>query len=184
MTQTMTQTPTPTRPATAAETLLLAAGGLGEEWTEWELTVAAWKLDRQRFGMKGFPHPDHKRVYCELIKQRFPWAKRVRPSTWTLTKKGRTALKRLRSGLRMGAPAGEATKALIRALNHSAYLLWLADPALPDRVEHWLNFLHTVNATHDMLAEAIDDLEPEDKPAFAGLSDFLTAMAYRFGEVA
>lgn len=175
-------TPTPNRLATAAETLLLAAATLGDEWSEWELTVAAWKLDRQRFGMKGFPHPDHKRVYCELIKQRFPWAKRVRPSTWTLTQKGRAALKRLRSGLRMDVSPRETATALIRALNHSAYLVWLADPSLPDRVEHWQHFLRMVNATRDGLVESIDDLEPEDKPAFAQLSDFLTAMGYRFGE--
>jgi hypothetical protein len=39
------------------------------EFTEWELTVAAWQADPARFGLPGFEaaHPDHKRVSCELV---------------------------------------------------------------------------------------------------------------------
>lgn len=60
---------------TAAQEILLAASDLANagkrEFTEWELTVAAWRRDNNRFGLRGFEaaHPDHKRVMSEIMGQ-------------------------------------------------------------------------------------------------------------------
>lgn len=58
---------------TAAEEILLAAADLASAgtstFTEWDLTVAAWKRNRNRFGLRGYEdsHPDHKRVMTEIM---------------------------------------------------------------------------------------------------------------------
>ena len=60
-------------PLTATRVILLAADDLDRkgqlEFTEWELTVAAWARDGNRFGLRGFEllHPDHKRVMMEVM---------------------------------------------------------------------------------------------------------------------
>jgi hypothetical protein len=60
---------------TAAQEILLAANDLSgngkNEFTEWELTIAAWKRNRNRFGLRGFEerYPDHKRVMMEIMGQ-------------------------------------------------------------------------------------------------------------------
>lgn len=60
---------------TAAQEILLAASDLAnggkKEFTEWELSVAAWQRDNNRFGLRGFEsdHPDHKRVMAEIMGQ-------------------------------------------------------------------------------------------------------------------
>lgn len=175
------------RETTAAEALLLAAASLGEEFTEWELTVAAWKADPQRFGMKGFAsrHPDHKRVYCELVKQpeRTRWCERVRPSVWRITRSGELALQRMKEGRRMFVPPKPCpVETLVKCLNQPAYLMWLADPAMPDDAGSVRQFEAYAKFSRKELAARIEDLSPDAKPAFAHLADFLTAMNYRFGE--
>ncbi len=59
---------------TASDEVLLAAASLAQgdperEFTEWELTVAAWKLNNNRWGLRGFEneYPDHKRVMMEVM---------------------------------------------------------------------------------------------------------------------
>lgn len=59
---------------TARQEVLLAAAEIsdfknGVEFTEWDLTVKAWKLNPTRWGLKGYENkfPDHKRVMNELM---------------------------------------------------------------------------------------------------------------------
>lgn len=58
---------------TSAEIVILAAHDLASvgvsEFSEWQLSVAAWKRDQSRFGMRGFEdqYPDHKRVMKEIM---------------------------------------------------------------------------------------------------------------------
>ena len=59
---------------TARQEVLLAAAEIsdfktGVEFTEWDLTVKAWKLNPTRWGMTGYEnvYPDHKRVMNELM---------------------------------------------------------------------------------------------------------------------
>ncbi len=57
----------------AAEVLMAAAnlarGDTTREFTEWELSVEAWRLNKNRWGLRGFEqaHPDHKRVMMEIM---------------------------------------------------------------------------------------------------------------------
>ena len=59
---------------TASDEVLLAAANIAKgdhekEFTEWELTVEAWKLNKNRWGLRGFEdqYPDHKRVMMEVM---------------------------------------------------------------------------------------------------------------------
>ncbi len=95
---------------TASEIVLLAADDLtsagNHEFSEWDLTVAAWSLDRFRFGLRGYAqsYPDHKRVMMEIMGQKVSspiqqkYMEKVRPNFYRLTPLGRTAASRLRGG--------------------------------------------------------------------------------------
>lgn len=58
---------------TAAEEVLLAAAKLSgmkrDEFTEWSLTVEAWLLNKNRWGLRGYEekYPNHKRVMNEVM---------------------------------------------------------------------------------------------------------------------
>jgi hypothetical protein len=90
-----------TRGTTAAQEILLAAFDLhragNREFSEWQLTVAAWRRNKNRFGMRGYEddHPDHKRVMVELMgrsKQTNPmrrkFLERTRTNFYRLTELG------------------------------------------------------------------------------------------------
>ncbi len=61
------------RKLTAVQIILMAADDLvvagSDEYSEFDLTVAAWNRDRQRFGLRGYSniYPDHKRVMMEIM---------------------------------------------------------------------------------------------------------------------
>ena len=98
------------RKHTASEVVLLAADDLTTagnlEFSEWDLTVAAWSLDRFRFGLRGYAqsYPDHKRVMMEIMGQKVSspiqqkYFEKVRPNYYKMTPLGRTAAARLRGG--------------------------------------------------------------------------------------
>ena len=75
--------------------IMQAALSLGPEFTEWDWSIATWKLASDRFSMKGYPHPDHKRFYMDITgdKPANPifreWVERIRPNTYRLTPLGR-----------------------------------------------------------------------------------------------
>ena len=86
---------------TAAQDILLAAADLADkgrkEFSEWELTVAAWQRDPNRFGLRGFEseHPDHKRVMTEIMGQskkdnpvRRRFIEKTRPNYYRITDLG------------------------------------------------------------------------------------------------
>lgn len=60
---------------TSAQQVLLAAADLHRdgraEFSEWDLTVAVWKRDSNKFGCRGYEdlYPDHKRVMSEILGQ-------------------------------------------------------------------------------------------------------------------
>src|SRR3954453_22951728 len=92
---------------TAAQVILLAAEDLmsagAREFTEWDLTVAAWARDRTRFGLRGYDqkHPDHKRVMMEIMGQKpqnplaLGFMEKIRPNVYRLTPLGRAVSTRL-----------------------------------------------------------------------------------------
>jgi len=101
---------------TASELVLLAANDLtaagNQEFSEWDLTVAAWSIDRFRFGLRGYAqsYPDHKRVMMEIMGQKpsspvqQKYLEKLRPNFYRLTPLGKTAAARLKGG---GAAQGE-----------------------------------------------------------------------------
>jgi hypothetical protein len=105
---------------TASETVLLAAADLTadgkQEFSEWDLTVAAWTLDRQRFGLRGYAlsHPDHKRVMMEIMGKKASspvqqkYLEKTRPNYYRLTPLGKAIAAGLRSDPRNPAPAAPA----------------------------------------------------------------------------
>lgn len=86
---------------TAAQEILLAASDLAStgksEFSEWDLTVAAWRRSKNRFGCRGYEdlYPDHKRVMMEIMskaKQDNPirqgLLEKVRPNYYRITSLG------------------------------------------------------------------------------------------------
>lgn len=93
---------------TAAQEILFGAYDLDQsgrgEFSEWDLTVATWQRNPNRFGCRGYEakYPDHKRVMMEIMgttKKDNPirrgWIEKVRPNTYRLTKLGLTEVERL-----------------------------------------------------------------------------------------
>lgn len=96
------------RSLTAAQEILFGAAVLDAEgksdFSEWDLTVATWKRNPNRFGCRGYEaqYPDHKRVMMEIMgttKKENPirrgWLEKVRQNTYQLTNLGRTEAQRL-----------------------------------------------------------------------------------------
>ena len=135
---------TATQHRTVTDLLVLAADRTfgGAEFTEWELSEAAWKADPARFGMRDLPYPDHNRLKCELVKTRtrsvlgIGYLERVRPNTYRLTEAGRLAAARLRKGeARDVRPTTTADlwRVIRPWVTHLAFAAWRADPAQPKR---------------------------------------------------
>jgi hypothetical protein len=93
----------PTDRLTAAQEILLGADDLDrsgkKEFSEWDLTVASWKRNPNRFGCRGYEdrYPDHKRVMMEIMgttKKDNPirrgWLERTRSNHYQMTNIGRS----------------------------------------------------------------------------------------------
>jgi len=99
---------TPPRGLTAAQEILFAAHDLDaagkSEFTEWDLTVATWRRNPNRFGCRGYEseHPDHKRVMMEIMGNkkdnpvRVGTIEKTRPNCYRLSNLGRSHVDRLR----------------------------------------------------------------------------------------
>ena len=87
----------------AAEEILLGADDLDRagmrEFSEWDLTVATWKRNPNRFGCRGYEdrYPDHKRVMMEIMGTtqkdnplRRGWLERTRANHYRMTDIGRS----------------------------------------------------------------------------------------------
>lgn len=85
---------------TAAEEVLLAAINLTnntkKEFTEWDLTVETWTLNKNRWGLRGYEekYPDHKRVMNEVMATGTQkvvgrgWIERIKPNYYKITSAG------------------------------------------------------------------------------------------------
>jgi len=130
---------------TAADVVLLAASEItvsaAKEFSEWELSVAAWKRDPNRFGMRGFEqvHPDHKRVMKEIMGRtgavQRGLLEKPRPNFYSLTALGRSEAVRL--GVMREANGAQVRSVselyddITRFTKHRVFLAWLKDPAEP-----------------------------------------------------
>lgn len=94
---------------TASQEILLGASDLDdvamEEFTEWDLTVATWKRNPNRFGCRGYEkqYPDHKRVMMEIMGNkkdnpvRLGRLEKVHANHYRLTDLGRSEIDRLKN---------------------------------------------------------------------------------------
>lgn len=120
---------------TAAQVILQAAGTLPETFTEWDLTFAAWKLDREKFGLRGYHnnHPDHKRVSMEIMGRKpnnpivLGYMRRVAPNTYRVTDLGRAELARLSDG------PNDDHAAIRGVLDSPDFLRWQSTQERPTR---------------------------------------------------
>src|SRR5580704_9016295 len=133
---------------TAAQEILLGArdldGAEKSEFSEWDLTVAVWKRNRNRFGCRGYEadYPDHKRVMMEIMggtkdnPLRKGWIKRVRPNFYALTDLGKGEADRLSaSGESSGGQHHRSPQPIFDAVapyfNHSIFRKFCASPEEP-----------------------------------------------------
>jgi hypothetical protein len=75
-----------------------------KEFTEWDLTIETWKLNRNRWGLKGHEeYPDHKRVMNEVMAKGGQkvmgkgWIERTRPNYYKITLLGLAKVKSLKN---------------------------------------------------------------------------------------
>jgi hypothetical protein len=147
---------------TGAEAILLAASDLtaagSVEFSEWQLSVATWKRDPSKFGMRGFEsqYPDHKRVMKEIMGSapRNPVVRglleRVRENHYRLTPVGRTEVTKITAAEDVNASprsASELYDGIRQYAEHRVFLEWLRNP---DEPRTWLGaaaFLELT--THD-----------------------------------
>lgn len=145
------------RRLTAVQMILLAADDLttagAEEFSEWELTVAAWNRDRLRFGLRGYAniHPDHKRVMMEIMGNKasnpilLRYMEKTRPNHYRLTPLGRVQASHLR-GVESGQPLkGNSMKELYDSVvvfaNHPIFQRWRDEPSEPEKWKDAATFL-------------------------------------------
>lgn len=167
----------PTNRRTAAQEILLAAADLANagrrEFTEWDLTVAAWRRDNNRFGLRGFEsvHPDHKRVMMEIMgktKKDNPVRRRFieklnKPNHYRLTDLGAAEAEVIQRG-----SAGEPTSAksvmklfdsITPYTDSPPFRAWLKNP---DEPRSWLGaaaFLGLKKNTANELNDTIRAIE-------------------------
>jgi hypothetical protein len=159
-----------TRRLSAAQQILLAANDLAregqDEFSEWQLTVAAWERNRNRFGLRGFEekHPDHKRVMTEIMGRskkdnpiRRQFIERTRTNCYRLTDLGKaeaSLLSQNRSEEQSTAPSPGSIYAAIESyVDSRPFRVWLNDG---DEPRSWLGAIaflglrsHTVNELNE-----------------------------------
>lgn len=133
---------------TAVQEILLAAGTLNaqgkRQFSEWDLTVAAWQRNKNRFGCRGYEdkYPDHKRVMMEIMgktKKDNPihqgWFVKVRANYYRITDLGLAEADRLE---RLGGVRYSTNKsaqliydAIARYVFHPVFRKHLADGSEP-----------------------------------------------------
>jgi len=162
---------------TASEIVLMAADDLtaagNQEFSEWDLTVAAWSVDRFRFGLRGYAqsYPDHKRVMMEIMGQKpsspiqMKYMEKVRPNYYKLTALGRALAARLRGG---GVPKPTSKPVTVKELYETAsayvgrpeFRRWQDNPEEPRDWAGAASFLGLTgkDARHDP-ADRLDDVQ-------------------------
>lgn len=154
---------------TASQVILLAGDDLmaqgASEFTEWDLTMASWIRDRDRFGLRGYSqdHPDHKRVAMEIMGKKphnpviLGQMVKVRPNTYRLTPAGRLAAQSLRNPKAKPPPEPKPENrpkgpsmydGLAGYVAHLAFVAWQEDPDLPRQWETVADFLGCDSSDH------------------------------------
>lgn len=152
---------------TASQQILIAASDLATqgkvEFTEWDLTVAAWKRNKNRFGCRGYEddYPDHKRVMMEIMSRekkdsplRQGWLEKVRTNHYRITPLGIGEAERIKQKSHEPATTVRAAQPVYEAVApyifHPVFRRFLVDPEEP---RTWLGAEAFLGLTrHDPLA--------------------------------
>lgn len=183
---------------TKGETMLVAASTCPEVFTEWDLTVAAWKLDPQAFCMQGYlEYPDHKRVYLEIVgtRQSNPISRKL------MERAGRNKYKLTPLGRMRAAFLKESVECLVLheellpILCSNALAEWRRDPSCPTNVTDYDHALGNAQASelqaavararrwvvkHNVNGLAPDKRTPILRNDLGDIEDFVSAMEARF----
>lgn len=160
------------RRLTAVQIILLAADDLttagSDEFSEFDLTVAAWNRDRQRFGLRGYSnlHPDHKRVMMEIMGNKasnpilLRFMEKTRPNTYRLTPLGRVQASQLRS-YESGQPEkANSMRDLYESVaifaSHAVFSRWRDEPSEPEK---WKDAAAFLGVRSDRSGEATDRMQ-------------------------
>jgi hypothetical protein len=161
----------PERRLTAVQIILLAADDLTatgySEFSEFDLTVAAWNRDRQRFGLRGYAniYPDHKRVMMEIMGNKasnpilLKYMEKTRPNIYRLTPLGRVEASRLRS-LESGQPEKansmrDIYDSVVAFATHATFARWRDEPAEPEK---WKDAAVFLGARTDRPSDAVEKM--------------------------
>lgn len=137
---------------TAAQEVLLAAAELDrsgrKEFSEWDLTVSAWKRNKNKFGSRGYEseHPDHKRVMMEIMSKnkrdnplRQGWIEKTRANHYRMTSLGLAEaekLSRVKGEVSETLRSGDKVyDSVVGYINHRAFRDYCRDP---DEPRTWL----------------------------------------------
>jgi hypothetical protein len=179
---------------TASESVLLAAADLtaagNSEFSEWDLTVAAWSLDRFRFGLRGYAqsYPDHKRVMSEIMGKKasspvqLKFLEKVRPNFYKLTHAGKAAAESLRKGKEKKPASRPVTvkdlyETVSTYINRPEFRRWQDNPEEPKQWAGVMTFLGLVGK--DAKVEPTDRME-EVRAAFRAALDWCTVQEAAF----
>lgn len=129
----------------AVETVLIAALSFEGEFTKWDLAVVAWRLDPEKFGMRGYEdmHPDMNRVLMEIVgsKRSNPirrgYMQRVDVSTFRLSALGRSVAVSLADK----KETEELFDAVCFFVRHQVFRTWQSRPEEPSCVGDVFAFL-------------------------------------------
>lgn len=136
------------RSLTASEEVLKAAANINKrkkEFTEWDITVETWKLNKQRWGLPGYESkfPDHKRVMNEIMAKGTQkkvigqgWLQRIRQNYYTITQSGLAKVESLFS-IDVSGRLRSLTEydSISPYANHNIFLQFCKDP---DKPKTWL----------------------------------------------
>lgn len=166
-----------------AETVLLAAHGLSQPFSEWDLTIAAWDRDHTTFSMRGYPdYPDHKRVYMEVTGTKLlgrGLIERVRPNHYQLTSLGHSTV------VFLTVPTFGSlylwTKSVLKS---QGYTEWSMDPSRPTVKPFWYPYIdcHSDIAlcAHHKVEWIVGNGRPIHVRELANIQDYIQAMRSRF----
>lgn len=133
---------------TAAQEVLFGAVDLYrqgvKEFSEWDLSVATWKRNPNRFGCRGYEevYPDHKRVMMEIMSQakkdnpiRRGWLEKTRPNHYRLTNLGLAEIDQISeqkdTGEKSRKSPGPIYDALAPFYQQAVFRKYLKDPEEP-----------------------------------------------------
>ncbi len=168
---------------TAAQEILLAADDLDKsghrEFTEWDLTVAAWSRSRNRFGCRGYEekYPDHKRVMMEIMgttKKDNPlrrgWFIKTKINHYAITPLGQSEADRFRKMSGEMRPTEKSAQHLYDTVHpyieHTVFRKFIKDPQEP---RTWLGAASFLKLTRNDAQHLTDQLRLVESSAKAAL---------------